>query len=97
MRWQRLNTLRNRLVLLFFVITGAAVGFVYLYVVPQLESSLTTEKLTRLESRGKGQQARIERAMRLGLSEQRLAALEVDLQLAAVDRLRMRVAGSGHA
>ena len=40
---------RNRLVLLIFVITAAAVGFVYLYVVPQLESSLTAEKLTRLE------------------------------------------------
>jgi signal transduction histidine kinase len=75
MRWQQLNTLRNRLVLLFFAITGAAVGFVYLYVVPQLESSLTTEKLTRLESRGAAQEARLERAMRRGLSEQRLAAL----------------------
>ncbi|MEK6277826.1 MAG: HAMP domain-containing sensor histidine kinase [Actinomycetota bacterium] len=75
MAWQRLNTLRNRLVLLFFVITGAAVGFVYLYVVPQLESSLTTEKLTRLEERGSVQRTRLERAMRSGLSEQRLGAL----------------------
>ena len=31
-----LNSVRNRLVLLFFAITTAAVGFVYLYVVPQL-------------------------------------------------------------
>ena len=31
-----LNSVRNRLVLLFFAITAAAVGFVYLYVVPQL-------------------------------------------------------------
>jgi two-component system, OmpR family, sensor kinase len=75
MRWQRLNTLRNRLVLLFFAITGAAVGFVYLYVVPQLESSLTTEKLTRLQARGTEQRERLERAMRSGLSEQRLGAL----------------------
>ncbi len=44
-----LGSLRNRLVLLIFAITAAAVGFVYLYVVPQLESSLTTEKLKRLE------------------------------------------------
>ena len=45
----RLDTLRNRLVLLIFAITAAAIGFVYLYVVPQLESSLTAEKLRRLE------------------------------------------------
>ena len=31
-----LDSVRNRLVLLFFAITAAAVGFVYLYVVPQL-------------------------------------------------------------
>jgi hypothetical protein len=46
-----LNTVRTRLVLLFFAITAASVGFVYLYVVPQLESNLTAEKLTRLESK----------------------------------------------
>src|SRR5512133_1041582 len=75
MRWQRLNTLRNRLLLLFFVITAAAVGFVYLYVVPQLQSSLTSEKLSRLEDRGAQQSRRLRRAMHEGLSEPRLAAL----------------------
>ena len=44
-----MNSVRNRLALLFFVITAAAVGFIYLYVVPQLRSSLTAEKLRRLE------------------------------------------------
>ena len=48
----RFDTLRNRLVLLIFAITAAAIGFVYLYVVPQLESSLTAEKLRRLERLG---------------------------------------------
>ena len=43
------NCVRNRLALLIFVITAAAVGFIYLYVVPQLRSSLTAEKLRRLE------------------------------------------------
>lgn len=47
-----LNSVRNRLVLLFFAITTAAVGFVYLYVVPQLTSSLTSERLERLELQG---------------------------------------------
>ena len=48
----RLNSVRSRLVLLFFVITAAAVGFVYLYVVPQLESNLTAQKISRLAGPG---------------------------------------------
>ncbi|HEX2360411.1 MAG TPA: HAMP domain-containing sensor histidine kinase [Solirubrobacterales bacterium] len=55
MSWSRFDTLRNRLVLLIFAITAAAIGFVYLYVVPQLESSLTAEKLRRLERLGNDQ------------------------------------------
>ena len=47
-----LASVRARLVLLSFAITGAAVGFVYLYVVPQLSSSLTAERLERLEQQG---------------------------------------------
>jgi two-component system, OmpR family, sensor kinase len=65
----RLNTIKNRLVLLFFAITTAAVGFVYLYVVPQLQSSLTTEKLSRLQELAAGKTGPIERAMRRGTSE----------------------------
>lgn len=44
------TSVRNRLVLLFFAITAAAVGFIYLYVVPQLRSSLTAERLDALEA-----------------------------------------------
>jgi signal transduction histidine kinase len=43
------SSVRNQLVLLFSVITAAAIGFIYLYVVPQLQSSLTAEKLRRLQ------------------------------------------------
>ena len=43
------GSVRNQLVLLFSVITAAAIGFIYLYVVPQLSSSLTAEKLRRLQ------------------------------------------------
>ena len=74
-RFERFNTVRNRLILLFFGITAAAVGFVYLYVVPQLQSSLTSEKLSRLEDRGTQQSARLQRAMREGLSQPQLAIL----------------------
>ena len=39
-----LRSVRARLVLLSMAITGAAIGFIYLYVVPQLSSSLTAER-----------------------------------------------------
>ena len=65
-RLSRLDTLRNRLVLLIFAITAAAIGFVYLYVVPQLESSLTAEKLRRLERLGGEQGPRLAGALEQG-------------------------------
>jgi signal transduction histidine kinase len=41
----RLRTLRTRLTVLFFAVTLVAVGVVYFYVAPQLESSLRQQKL----------------------------------------------------
>jgi len=75
-----MNSVRNRLALLFFAITLAAVGFIYLYVVPQLNSSLTAEKVRRLEQTAAGQSARLEAAMRSGASQAELRRLvsEVD-------------------
>jgi two-component system, OmpR family, sensor kinase len=69
MRLERFDNLRNRLVLLIFAITAAAIGFVYLYVVPQLESSLTAEKLRRLERLGSEQGPRLARALEQGEAE----------------------------
>ena len=60
---------------LFFAITAAAVGFIYLYVVPQLRSSLTAEKLHRLEHAAARSQGRLEAAMRAGAPEAELRAL----------------------
>ncbi len=68
-------SLRTRLVLLFVAITAAAVGFVYLYVVPQLRSSLTAQKLSRLEDESSRQVQRLERAMGRGLSPAQLDSL----------------------
>jgi signal transduction histidine kinase len=45
----RLTSIKQRLVLLFFSITAAAILVIYFYVVPQLESSLTSEKLDSLK------------------------------------------------
>jgi two-component system, OmpR family, sensor kinase len=74
-----LNSVRNRLVLLFFAITTAAVGFVYLYVVPQLRSSLTAEKLHRLETAAAEEGPRLASAMRRGVSQARLRRLVRDI------------------
>ena len=43
-----MHSLRNRLALVFFAITLTAVGGIYLYVVPPLESRLKAEKLRAL-------------------------------------------------
>jgi two-component system, OmpR family, sensor kinase len=74
-----MNSVRNRLVLLFFAITTAAIGFVYLYVVPQLRSSLTAEKLTRLEGAAAQQSERLERAMERGTPQTQLRRLVRDV------------------
>ncbi len=68
-------SLRTRLVLLFLAITAAAVGFVYLYVVPQLRSSLTAQSLSRLEDESSRQVPRLRDAMGRGLSQARLESL----------------------
>ena len=75
MRFLRLNSLRNRLVLLITLITAGAIGFVYLYVVPQLESSLTAEKLRRLERLGTEQAPNLAGALESGASQQQIEEL----------------------
>lgn len=44
-----LTSIRQKLMFLFFSITAAAILVIYFYVVPQLESSLTSEKLDSLK------------------------------------------------
>jgi signal transduction histidine kinase len=44
------QSVRTQLAVLFFAITAAAVVFIFIYVVPQLRSSLTAEKLRRLQA-----------------------------------------------
>ena len=71
----RINSVRTRLVLLFFAITALAIGFVYLYVVPQLSSRLTSERLERLEQQGADELGRLRTAAERGLEQRELAAL----------------------
>lgn len=70
-----MNSVRNRLALLFFGIMAAAVGFIYLYVVPQLRSSLTAEKIGNLEEVAAEQSERLGTAMRQGVSQVELRDL----------------------
>jgi two-component system OmpR family sensor kinase len=70
-----LGSVRNRLAVLFFVITAAAVGFIYLYVVPQLRSNLTAQKLQRLEDVAAVESGRLDRAMRQGASQDEVRKL----------------------
>lgn len=89
MRSLRFNSVRSRLVLLFFLITAAAVGFVYLYVVPQLESNLTAQKISRLQEQGSRQRERLARAMGEGLSPGELSALVNRISQVASARLTL--------
>ena len=49
--WHRVwhSSIKNRLTFLFFCITAGAIGVFYFYVVPQLESTLTQQKLDALK------------------------------------------------
>jgi signal transduction histidine kinase len=73
-----LGSVRNRLAALIFVITAAAVGFMYLYVVPQLRSNLTAQKLHRLEQVASAESDRLDRAMRHGASRAQIRRLVKD-------------------
>ena len=55
----RLRSLRTRLTLLFFAVTLVAIGAVLFYVTPQLESSLTEQKLHSIARTARDQTPRI--------------------------------------
>jgi signal transduction histidine kinase len=100
LRRLRLNTLRNRLVVLITLITAGAIAFVYLYVVPQLESSLTAEKLRRLERLGTEQSPRLARALESGASQSEISDLVRSTAQSTESRvtlLAVRDAASGPA
>ena len=51
MMWRRIwsDSIKNRLAFLFFLITAGAICVIYFYVVPQLESNLTSQRIDSLE------------------------------------------------
>jgi signal transduction histidine kinase len=73
------GSVRNQLVLLFSVITAAAIGFIYLYVVPQLSSSLTAEKLRRLQEEASEPGRTLASVLERGRSQSELRRLTLRL------------------
>jgi two-component system, OmpR family, sensor kinase len=67
------RSLRNRLAFLFFATTLAAIGVLYLYVVPQLESRLRDEKLSQLTIAAKQTAPQIAQTVGGNLSDGALA------------------------
>lgn len=96
--WLRLNTLRNRLVVLITLITAGAIAFVYLYVLPQLESSLAAEKLRRLERLGTEQSPTLARALESGAAQSQISEIVKSTAQATESRvtlLAVRTASGG--
>src|SRR5207244_12712649 len=73
------------------------IGFIYLYVVPQLRSSLTAEKLQRLEQVGTEESGRLAGAMRRGASENELRRLVRGVAQRTDARVTLLGVGSGPA
>jgi len=59
----RLRSLKNKLALLFFAITGLSFAVIYFYVVPQLESNLTAKVTDDLERRARAFAPQLEAAV----------------------------------
>jgi signal transduction histidine kinase len=73
------------------------VGFIYLYVVPQLRSSLTAEKLRNLESVATEQGARLAAAMEDGVSQPDLRRLIRDIDQRTGARVTVLAVRQGSA
>ncbi len=66
------GSVRSQLVVLFTIITAAAIGFIYLYVVPQLSTSLSAERLRSLRDEGAEPASVLSNAVASGLSQEEL-------------------------
>jgi signal transduction histidine kinase len=70
-----MRSLRNRLAFLFFAITLAAIGALYLYIAPQLETRLRDEKVTQLRENALQTVGGIRRVAGSGATSGRLDAV----------------------
>ena len=82
-----MRSIRNRLALLFFAITLTAIAGIYLYVAPQLETSLRREKLRSLERSASAYSGPLVRAIGSNVDDNRIDQLVRE----AADRAGARV------
>ena len=73
------GSVRSQLVVLFTIITAAAIGFIYLYVVPQLSSSLSAERLRSLRDSAAEPAAALKGVIGRGLTQEELQQLVLRL------------------
>jgi uncharacterized iron-regulated membrane protein len=85
----RLRSIRNQLTILFSAITLVAVAGVYLYVVPQLESNLRSQKLRGLAQSAREYSGDLVRAIGSNVEESRVN----QAVRTAADRANVRVTG----
>jgi two-component system OmpR family sensor kinase len=95
-RWSFLRSLRNRLALIFFAITLTALGALYVYVVPQLQSRLRDEKLQTLTRDANRQSALLADTVGRDVSEKQVEQRVVQIATATATRVTLlRVAQVG--
>ena len=71
--WSR--SIKNRLTFLFFSITAGAIIVIYFYVVPQLESNLTSQKLDGLKTDAAAYMRTLQHASSSNVSRSQLDSL----------------------
>ena len=73
------RSVRSQLVALFSIIIATAIGFIYLYVVPQLSSSLSAERLRSLRDAGEEPAGALFDVIDKGLSQEELQQIVLRL------------------
>ncbi len=90
-----MRSIRNRLALLFFGITLAAIVGIYLYVVPQLETRLVEEQLDALSADARTYSGAVERATESDVSEATLNRIVREAADRSGDRVTLLAVSQG--
>jgi signal transduction histidine kinase len=91
----RLRSLRTRLTVLFFAVTLVAVGVVFFYVTPQLESSLREQKLDSLARTARGQTPAIKRLVVANGTARQVNQLVASIGDRTSTRVTLMIVGKG--
>ena len=91
----RLRSLRTRLTVLFFAVTLVAVAAVFFYVTPQLESSLTDQKLRSVARTARDFTPQIERRVLANATTRQINQLVARIDDATSTRVTLMIVGPG--